>query len=198
MNRNRSRTAAALILVRAQILTSVVLTVVATARASAQWSVATPAKPVDHRLIYSFHVGSAHPLGKLDSISDANIHAAADLTFRLIRRTPSSWILFGQVLVGLNQFTAEIPTGIAHPRWTNVSVDLMAVGAGTGTRPYLRAGSGIYIPKSGPSKAGFNAGIGGLIPFTTYAALQFGIDYHLITTKPKTTFATLELGVLFH
>jgi hypothetical protein len=182
----------------AQILTAAALTVGAAASASAQWTVATPAKAVDHRFIYSFHVGSAHPLGTLDSISDANIHAAVDLTYRLLRRTPSSWILFGQVVVGLNQFTAEIPTGIPHPRWTNVSIDLMAVGAGTGTRPYVRAGSGVYIPKSGPSKAGFNAGIGGLIPFTSYAALQFGIDYHLITTKPKTTFATLELGVLFH
>ena len=180
-----------------QILTSVALIVGAAARASAQRTGDTHVRAVDRRFIYSFHVGSAHPLGTLDSISDANIHAAADLTLRLTRTTPNSWILFAQAIVGLNQFTAEIPTGIAHPRWTNVSIDLMAVGSGSGTLPYIRAGSGVYFPKSGSSKAGFNAGIGGLIPLTGYGALQFGIDYHLITTKPKTTFATLELGVLF-
>lgn len=182
-----------------QILALAVVSVGAAATASAQVNAATPAMVVDHRVIYSFHVGSALPLGVLDSISDANIHAAADLTVRLIRRTPSSWVLFAQALVGLNQFTAEIPTGIAHPRWTNVSIDLMAVGPATGTRPYLRVGSGVYRPKSGPSKAGFNVGIGGLVPVASYAALQFGIDYHtILTDKPTTRFATLELGVLFH
>lgn len=181
-----------------QILTAAAFMVGAAANAGAQRTPATQIRAVDRRFVYSFHVGSAHPLGTLDSISDANIHAAADLTLRLIRTTPNSWLLFAQAIVGLNQFTAEIPTGIAHPRWTNVSIDLMAVGPGSGTLPYLRAGPGVYIPKSGPSKAGFNAGIGGLIPLNSYSALQFGIDYHLITTKPKTTFATLELGVLFH
>lgn len=180
-----------------QILTSAALIVVAAASASAQRTGDTHLRAVDRRFIFSFHVGSAHPLGTLDSISDANIHAAADLTLRLTQTTPNSWILFAQAIVGLNQFTAEIPTGIPHPRWTNVSIDLMAVGPGPSTLPYLRAGPGVYFPKSGSSKAGFNAGIGGLIPLTGYGALQFGIDYHLITTKPKTTFATLELGVLF-
>lgn len=37
-------------------------------------------------LTYSFHVGSAHPLGTMDSLNDANIHA--DLDFHLpLRRS---------------------------------------------------------------------------------------------------------------
>jgi len=38
--------------------------------------------PRGRSLSYSFHVGSAHPLGNLDSLSDANIHVDVDWTYR--------------------------------------------------------------------------------------------------------------------
>jgi hypothetical protein len=151
------------------------------------------------RLTRSFHVGSANPLGFLDSLSDANIHFDIDLSYRLARRTPSQWAFNAKLLLGLNQFTAEIFTGIRHPRWINASLDLQAVSppSGTGLRRYVQAGPGVYWPKSGPAKAGFNIGVGEQVPLGGVFSLEFGLDYHQVQVKPVERFITVQLGVLY-
>jgi hypothetical protein len=152
------------------------------------------------RFTRSLHVGSAHPLGELDSLSDANIHVDVDLSYRIKGRTPVGGALFAKLYVGLNQFTAEIITGISHPRWINASFDLQAVSApsATGLRAYLQAGPGVYWPKTGPSKLGFNLGVGQQVPLGAAFSLEFGLDFHQIQTKPATRFLTIQLGVLYH
>jgi hypothetical protein len=161
----------------------------------------SPARPQASRsrLFYSFHVGSAHPLGALDSLTDANIHVHIDWGYELARKTDDARVFNAKLMVGFNQFTAEIPTGIPHPHWTNVSLNLQMVTppTGTGLRGYLQAGGGVYIPKSGSSSGGFNAGIGAQVPMAAPFRLEFGIDIHQIQTKPSTRFATIQLGVLF-
>lgn len=150
-------------------------------------------------LFYSWHVGSSHPLGTLDSLTDANIHAAIDFGYELGRRTDDARYFNLKLIVGFNQFTAEIPTAIPHPHWTNISANLQLVTAPrpSGLRGYLQAGFGYYIPKSGPSDPGFNVGLGGLIPVGAPFNVQFGMDIHQIQTKPATRFYTVHLGVLF-
>jgi hypothetical protein len=135
----------------------------------------------------------------LDSLSDASIHVDVDLSYRFGDRTPTGSALFAKLLVGLNQFSAESFAGIEHPRWINASVNLQAVTAptGTGLRGYVQAGPGVYWPKSGPSDAGFNLGVGAQVPLGGVFRLEFGLDYHQIQTKPATRFVTIQLGVLF-
>ena len=148
---------------------------------------------------YSFHVGSAHPLGAMDSLVDANIHAAFDFTYRIGDRTPQKG--FNAKLVAeINQFTAEPFVAFAHPRWTSLSVNLQAVTgcSATGLRCYIQAGPGIYWPKTGSSEMGFNVGVGFQVPVGAPFALEFGADWHQIQTKPATKFYTWHLGVLFH
>ncbi len=150
------------------------------------------------RLTYSFHVGSAHPLGTMDSLNDANIHADVDVGYRL-NFLPTKGYFNLKLYVGLNQFTAEPFVPTAHPRWVNLSANVQWVFPPTpsGLRPYLQAGPGRYWPKSGPSQNGFNVGLGAQIPIAPFS-LEFGIDIHQIQTKPVTRFATVQLGVLFH
>ncbi|HJQ64970.1 MAG TPA: hypothetical protein VJ816_01265 [Gemmatimonadales bacterium] len=148
------------------------------------------------RVSSSFHIGSAHPLGILDSLSDANIHVDVDLSYRLQKRLPTGAALYAKLLVGLNQFTAEIATGIEHPRWINASVNLQVVAPGAGPRPYVQAGPGVYWPKSGPAKSGLNIGVGEQVSVGVIR-LEFGLDLHQVQSKPVTRFVTIQLGVLY-
>lgn len=152
-------------------------------------------------LSYSFHVGSAHPLKDLDSLADANIHVDVDFTYRLGDLTTGKQLNL-KLYVGFNQFTAETFAAIPHPHWTNLSLNaqLVTPASATGLRGYVEAGPGMYWPKSGSSQGGFNVGIGGHVPIgsaTGPFALEFGIDFHQVQTKPATRFYTLQLGVLF-
>lgn len=146
------------------------------------------------RLFYSFHVGSAHPLGDLDSLADANIHVRIDLNFAFIER------LQLMLIAGLSQFTAESFADIEHPRWSNLSVNFKALfpaPSGTGMRYYLQGGPGYYLPKTGSNEFGFNLGIGAQIPIGGPFSLECGTDYHRILTDEPADFLTLQLGVLF-
>lgn len=160
----------------------------------------TAAQAPQPNLSYSFHVGSAHPLGTLDSLSDANIHVDVDWSYRFGDLTYLKQHWNAKLVVGFNQFTAESFAGIAHLHWFNVSANLQLVTApsATGLRGYLQAGSGIYVPKTGPSKAGFNAGLGAQVPVGGAFSLELGIDFHQIQTTDPTRFASVQLGVLFH
>jgi len=152
-------------------------------------------------LSYSFHVGSAHPLGDLDSLSDANIHVDIDWTYRVGDLTTGKHLNV-RAFLGLNQFTAEPVVTFPHPRFLNLSLNaqLVTAASATGLRGYIEAGPGIYWPKTGSSRAGFNVGLGGQIPVgaaTGPFALEFGLDLHQVQTKPVTRFSTVQLGVLF-
>lgn len=169
---------------------------------TAAWiGAATPAAAQARQgpLTYSFHVGSAHPLGTMDSLNDANIHVDVDLSYRFGDLTPTKGHFNLKLYVGLNQFTAEPFVTFAHQRWLNVSANLQWVlpPIPSGLRPYLQAGPGIYWPKSGPSEAGLNVGLGAQVPIGAPFSLEFGIDFHQIQTKPSTRFYTVQLGVLF-
>ncbi len=145
------------------------------------------------RYLYSFHVGSAHPLGDLDRTADANIHIHFDVSrpftdrFRLV------------AMLGLSQFTTEIADAIEHQRWINASFNLPAFlpPVRSGLRRFVQAGPGIYWPKSGNSEGGFNLGVGGQIPLDAPFGLEFGIDYHRVQDSFKTEFVTWQLGLLF-
>jgi M6 family metalloprotease-like protein len=150
--------------------------------------------PKPRKFLYSFHVGSAHPLGDLDSLADANIHVRVDLNYTV---TDKLSLMF---MAGLSQFTAESFTGIDHPRWANLSANIKGVfpaPSGTGLRYYLQTGPGYYIPKAGSNEFGFNLGAGGQIPIGNWFDLEFGVDYHHILTDDPTRFLTVQLGALF-
>lgn len=152
-----------------------------------------PTKP--RRYNYGFHIGSTHPLSDLNKLADANIHMHVDFNYILNHR------LRLKLIAGLNQFTAESFAGIEHPRWINASVNLQAIFPPTasGLRYYLQAGPGRYWPKSGPSKFGFNLGVGAQIPISGPFKLEFGLDFHQIQTieQERNRFFTMHLGARY-
>ncbi|MFL6292886.1 MAG: WD40/YVTN/BNR-like repeat-containing protein [Thermoanaerobaculia bacterium] len=141
-------------------------------------------------LLASFHVGSAHPLGGLSDVADANIHIRADLGYSLTDR------LRLLLAAGFSQFTAETAAGIEHPSFLNASANAQLLfPLPTGTSFFLQGGPGVYWPKSGSSDLGFNVGLGFQLPITTRYRLEIGTDYHSVTGDES--FLTLQLGVLF-
>ena len=155
----------------------------------------SPCGDSDPRLapfLYSFHVGSAHPLDDLNRIADANIYVAADVGFRLTDR----WNLKG--ILGLAQLTAESAVGVDHPRWVHASANLETLfPTPSGLRLYLRGGLGYYNPKSGSGDLGFNLGLGGRLPLKAPFSLELGADLHQVQDDSETRFLTVQLGVLF-
>jgi len=145
------------------------------------------------QLRYSFHVGSAHPLGSLDDAADANVYLQGDLGFRLNDRVD----LVGRL--GFAQFTAETATGIDNPYWVHASLDAQFLfPTPSGLRWYVQAGPGWYDPKAGSGDLGVNLGFGARIPLPGAFGLELGADYHYLFDDPKTRFLTVQLGVLFH
>lgn len=146
------------------------------------------------RLRYALRLGSAHPVGSLDTVSDSNVALRLDLGYEA---TPS---FSGHLSFGLSQFTAESPTGLRHPRFLDASLDARFSSAtSTGLRPYLQAGPGVYVAKSGSgfsSAAGMHAGVGAEIPIGGVFRLELGADYHL-SAKDSARFLTVTLGASF-
>jgi len=147
------------------------------------------------RLDFSFHVGSTHPITDDDSI-DANIHGAIDLAYKLQLAK-----MVGRIKLhcGLNQLTTEGDVLRPHPRWTNVSGMLQFLGpiSGSSLHWYVQGGAGNYWPKSGSSSIGYNAGLGFSIPIVSSLKMEWGVDFHRISTDEAVQFMTFHLGVLF-
>jgi Mg-chelatase subunit ChlD len=146
-----------------------------------------------NRLWYSAHIGSTHPLGKLDSVSDANIYAAFDLTYRLRDN------LNLKLQAGVMQLTSEISAARPHPRWYHLSAnaEFLLPRPGYDWKPYVTAGPGIYRAKNGTTDAGFNIGIGFRNQAAGNTRFNIGADYHSIGNKNTAQLLTLHVGWLF-
>ena len=144
------------------------------------------------RLGFSFHVGSAHPLGDLDRDADANVYVQGDLRYRWSDRLD----LVGRL--GFAQFTEESSTTLDHRYWLHASLDAQLLfPTPSGLRWYLQAGPGWYDPKGGGGDLGANLGAGVRIPLSGAFALEAGVDYHRVFDAADTEFLSLQLGVLF-
>ncbi|PHI21525.1 hypothetical protein CEQ90_01530 [Lewinellaceae bacterium SD302] len=149
------------------------------------------------QLWYSFHLGSAHPLGDFDDLFDANVYAALDITYPFNDRFDVS------LIAGLAQFTAEVPSGLEHERYLHLSANLnwrfSAAGSGA-LKPYLRAGTGYYRNKAGNNSQGINFGLGGVARIGERLLLSPGVDLHyagLGKEDARRSFLTAHLGILF-
>lgn len=144
------------------------------------------------RLWISAHTGSAHPLDALDEVSDANIHAHADLTYQLKDN------LNLKLMLGISQFTAEINTGLAHPRFWHANLNAQFIlPRPFNMKPYLQAGPGVYRDKGNADTYGWNAGIGCLTRINPELYFSAGLDYHDPRDKAQSRFLAAHLGILF-
>lgn len=136
-------------------------------------------------------VGSSHPLGRLDRISDANIYARLDA---VIPWTPT---LNARLMLGLAQFTAQPTLTIAHPRYAHLSLNAqLHAPLGVASRWYVNGGPGTYRDEGGSTSLGVNVGAGVMLPISSNV-LELGADYHRVNDD-RGSFMTWHLGILFH
>jgi hypothetical protein len=136
-------------------------------------------------------VGSSHPLGSLDRISDANIYAKLDAA---LVWTPT---LNARLALGLAQFTTRPLLDFPHPRYAHVSANAQLHGPlGVASRWFVNGGPGLYRDQDGSTSAGGNVGLGVMIPLSSNV-LELGADYHRVSDD-RGSFVTWHLGVLFH
>jgi len=158
---------------------------------------ATPAaaQAAQPNVSYSFHVGSAHPLGTLDSLSDANIHVDwIELPASAISRTKSSF--------GTQSSTWIEPVHGRELRGNRASAWLIVARSSGGIAPPARGCEGICRPavhvlaQVGLIEGGSMSGSAHRSRSGVRSA-GVRIDFHQIQTTTRRASARCSLGVLF-
>lgn len=134
----------------------------------------------------SLHLGLATPLGNFNNSYNPGLSLAMDIEKRLL---PQLWAVG---MVGFNHFDASSDT-----HWWNFSANLKYEFTTQGLRPYVNGGGGLYVPKNGSSKAGYNVGGGVNFDLASDWTLELGVDYHeVFTGGTNPQFVVPHIGVL--
>jgi hypothetical protein len=83
--------------------------------------------------------------------------------------------------LGYNDFKSR-SSSTGDTRWWNISANLKSEIMKNPFRVYVNAGAGIYIPKTGDMKQGFNFGAGAAYSLKSNYAIELGADFHLVNT----------------
>jgi hypothetical protein len=141
----------------------------------------------------SIHGGLTLPITDFGSRYKSSYMFAVDWSYHFNPR------LSVVALIGFNHFRAK-PTFsyLGNTYWWNLSANLKWEFTTSPTRPYINGGMGAYIPKSGPTKLGYNLGIGIDRTLTPTLVFELGADYHHILTRLEDPeFYTIHAGLIF-
>lgn len=139
----------------------------------------------------SFHVGRVIPTGAYADSCNSGYSLTTDIDYHLSNQ------LSAVLLVGYNNLMARSPS-IDDVRWWNISGNLkMEFIVSSTINLCLNAGSGVYFPLNGSSKAGFNVGLGWNYSLANDCRLEFKHDYHRVQGNTKAEFIVTQIGVVF-
>lgn len=140
---------------------------------------------------WSIHLGTAIPGSELDRLYKPGLMAGLDADYHFTNQ----FSLVG--LLAINRFKADGP-GVSDTHWFNLSLNGKYEFGNNPFRPYLNLGPGLYIPKSGSSKFGFNSGVGVTRTITTSWTAEAGFNYHRIFANPSDLdFFAAHLGLIY-
>jgi opacity protein-like surface antigen len=140
---------------------------------------------------FSMHGGFTLPSGDFNLFYNPGLMLAIDMEYKL--NDQFSVLALG----GYNHFKAEFP-GMDSAYWWNVSANLKLTFSTTGTGPYVNGGCGIYIPKNGKMKPGYNVGAGIDYALRPNLVFEIGVDYHhILTDFEDPAFYTAHVGLIF-
>ena len=142
----------------------------------------------------SVHGGSAIPMGALADSFNTGLNVLVDIGYNFSSRLS----LVGYF--GYNQFKSN-DNSIDDTYWLNLSLNvkyrgLLPPSSNTAWNYYIQAGPGYYIPKTGDSGFGANAGVGFNYELNSFLSLELGTDYHTVFDK-DTDFWHLHAGLIF-
>ncbi|MCP5052649.1 MAG: porin family protein, partial [bacterium] len=140
----------------------------------------------------SIHGGFTLPITDFGSRYNSSFMWGLDIDYRITRR----FSLMG--FMGYNHFRAAATAG-SHTHWWNISGNLkFDLSSNPTVWPYINGGIGLYIPKIGNNKLGFNIGLGLDRTLTSNLVFEIGLNYHHILTKLEDPeFLVGHLGLIF-
>lgn len=139
----------------------------------------------------SIHSGAAIPTGSFNNNYDPDYSIGLDFDYHF---TPQFSVMG---LLGYNHFNSGTPS-VSDTYWWNISANLKYEFTTNPLRPYINGGPGIYIPESGSTKPGFNAGLGLDYSLTSDWTIELGADYHYIfTSGSDTQFFVPHIGLIY-
>jgi M6 family metalloprotease-like protein len=144
------------------------------------------------KLWLSFHLGMNFPLGSFNKTHDPGPSLTLDAEY------PFRQNLSVVGYLGFHYFHGE--TGVPDFHYTNLSVNLKQYFPVSTFRGYVEAGPGVYFPKVGPNKLGFNVGAGFSFPIQSHLKFEVGPDFHFVDPggSTKRTFIDARMGIAFH
>ncbi|MCP5047919.1 MAG: porin family protein, partial [bacterium] len=151
-------------------------------------------QPVGHKKYkgsLSFHAGYTFPTGNFNIIYDSSFMLGLNIDYHF---TPQLSLLG---FLGYNRFKAASTLWDDTHLW-NLSANLKYEFTTNRLRPFVNAGGGIYIPKSGNAKPGINMGIGLDYSLNTRWIAEWAVDYHYVFTSGSSTrFFVTHAGLIY-
>lgn len=139
----------------------------------------------------SIHSGSTTPVGHFNNTYDPAYSIGLDFDYHFSSR----FSLVGLLLY--NHFNAGASSA-SDTYWSNISANFKYEFVQRVPHPFINGGPGIYIPKNGSTKAGYNIGLGVNIPLTLNLILELGADYHhVFITGNEVDFSVQHIGLIY-
>lgn len=149
-----------------------------------------------------FHGGVTFPVGNLGKLS-GNLGTLYKISHMFgidygYHFTPQ---LSAVAFLGYNHFTPKSEAAayrLINIHWKNLSANLKWELSTKPLRPYVIGGFGFYISDAGPTKPGFNVGVGIDQRLNQRMVFEVGIDYHhILTSWTDPIFYTGHIGLIF-
>jgi M6 family metalloprotease-like protein len=146
--------------------------------------------PGRNKLWLSFHLGMNFPLGSFNKTHDPGPSMTLNAEY------PFRDNLSAVGYLGFHYFHGERDNPNFY--YTNLSLNLKQYFPVSSFRGYVEAGPGIYFPKTGPSKFGFNVGTGLSFNIQPKFKFEVGPDFHFVDPSgQKRVFVDARMGVAF-
>ncbi len=148
-------------------------------------------RPCRKKWSASIHGGTTFPVTDFGSRYDSSFMFALNLDYHFNKQ------LSAVALAGFNHFKAA-SASVSNTHWWNFSANLKWEFSTNSTRPYMNGGFGLYVPKTGTAKPGFNVGVGLDRSLNPNLVLEVGMDYHhILTNQEDPEFYTAHIGLIF-
>jgi M6 family metalloprotease-like protein len=139
---------------------------------------------------FSFHLGMNFPLGSFNQTHDPGPSMTLNAEYPF--RDNLSVVGF----LGFHYFHGE--TGIPDFHYTDLTVNLRQYFPVSTFRAYVEGGPGIYFPKTGPNKFGFNVGTGFSFNLQPNLKFEVGPEFHFVDPSGvKRVFVDARMGLAF-
>jgi len=141
----------------------------------------------------SLHGGMTFPITDFGSRYNGSYMFAVDMDYHF---SPQ---LSAVALLGFNHFRVK-PNYLPDYQdtyWWNLSANLKWELSTNPLRPYVNGGFGLYMPKTGSIRPGFNLGFGLDHTLNPNLVLEAGMDYHhILTPQEDPEFYTTHIGLI--